>query len=260
MKSLLVLALTFASTCFAVNAQDSNPTALTKEQVKAKISAAFPRASVERIEDGPIEGFYQVVSQGEVYYASVDGKHMLFGNLISIENGIKNLTQETLAKIEAEKAPMRAADIKSLKNNDFVVFKAENEKHKVTVFTDVDCGYCRKLHKEVKELNNLGVTVQYLAFPRAGIPSDSYNKLMAVWCSDNRTAAMDNAKLNRKFDFKTCENTIQDKHMPLVRKFNLRGTPAIVTEGGDIIAGYLPPQQLLTRLESIDANKVSKVN
>lgn len=228
---------------------------MSVDELKKKLSKSIPQLPIDRLEAGPVEGLFQVISQGEIYYLTADGMHLYVGGqLLRLENGFTNLTQEGLAKLENEKSPFRAESIKNLKKADFVTFEAtQPEKHKITVFTDVDCGYCRKLHRDVPELNKMGITVQYLAYPRAGVNSASYDKLVGVWCADDQQKAMDKAKLEGVFEKKTCENSIKTKQMPLVGPFGIRGTPAIVTEGGQLMPGYLPPQRLMVELEKAKA-------
>ena len=241
-----------------LHAEAESSKELSVDALKRKLQKSIPQLPIDKLEAGPIKGLYQVVSQGEIYYLTADGMHLYVGGqLLRLDKGFTNLTQEGLAKLENEKSPFRAESIKNLKKTDFVTFEAKQpEKHKITVFTDVDCGYCRKLHRDVPELNKMGITVQYLAYPRAGANSESYNKLVGVWCSDDQKKAMDKAKLEGVFENKTCENTIQSKQMPLVGPFGIRGTPAIVTESGQLMPGYLPPQRLMVELEK--AKKAGK--
>ena len=124
-----------------------------------------------------------------------------------------------------------------------IIFQPEHSQYKVFVFTDIDCGYCRKLHSEIDQYMAEGITIQYLFFPRAGKGSESYKKAVSVWCSDDRNAALTAAKKGNKPEEKTCPNPV-DAHMKLGTEFEARGTPMIVTEKGTIYPGYLPAKQL----------------
>ncbi|MEO1575695.1 MAG: DsbC family protein, partial [Pseudomonadota bacterium] len=130
-----------------------------------------------------------------------------------------------------------------------IVFTPDNVKHSLTVFTDIDCGYCRKLHSEIEDLEQLGVEVRYLFFPRAGPGSASWDKAESVWCADDRNAALTDAKAGRPVAPKECGDASIQAQYDMGRAVGLTGTPAIVTSSGELIAGYLPAQRLVTRLE-----------
>ncbi len=130
-----------------------------------------------------------------------------------------------------------------------VVFKPKIKKYTVSIFTDIDCGYCRKLHSEIDQYLAEGITIQYLFFPRAGKGSESYDKAVSVWCADDRNAALTAAKKDQKIAPKTCANPV-DEHMQLGEDFGVKGTPMIVTDKGNIYPGYLPAKQLVEALES----------
>jgi thiol:disulfide interchange protein DsbC len=135
-----------------------------------------------------------------------------------------------------------------------IVFKPKIAKYTVTIFTDIDCGYCRKLHSEIDQYMAEGITIQYLFYPRAGKGSDSYNKAVAVWCAKDHNAALTAAKKDEKIEMKTCDNPV-DKHMQLAEDFEVKGTPMVVTEKGNIYPGYLPAKQLVEALEAEKAPK-----
>jgi len=128
-----------------------------------------------------------------------------------------------------------------------IVYKAENEKAHITVFTDVDCVYCRMLHKEVSQLNDFGVTVRYLAYPRSGIGSESYQKMVSVWCSDDPKEWLSEAKLGKKIPENKCVNPVADQ-FSLGNEVGVRGTPSIVLGDGTFVPGYLPAVELVKRL------------
>ena len=135
-----------------------------------------------------------------------------------------------------------------------IVFKPKIGKYKVSIFTDIDCGYCRKLHSEINQYMAEGITIQYLFFPRAGKGSDSYDKAVSVWCAKDRNAALTAAKNNQGVEKKTCANPI-DKHMQMAEEFGAQGTPMIVTENGNVSPGYVPAKQLAEILQAEKAGK-----
>jgi thiol:disulfide interchange protein DsbC len=223
---------------------------LSPDAMKQNLEKTLPGIVITDIEVSPYDGMYQVFYNGKLLYVSKDGKFLMTGNLLELRLGKPvNHTELSMAKMAAEAAPYRASTIASIDESDMVVFKANDEKYAITVFTDVDCGYCRKLHKEVPQLNAAGVTVRYLAFPRAGLGSSGHTKLVSVWCAEDRQLAMDNAKLKRHFIDATCDNPL-DSHYQLTREFGLTGTPALILPDGELISGYVPHEKLIKHLES----------
>lgn len=206
------------------------------------------------IRQSEVPGLVEIAADGRLLYASRDGQYLINGTLFDLQNNVENLTEKRLSQLEIELAPQRAKDIEALGEKSMIVYKAKAEKHKVTVFTDVDCGYCRKLHAQMADYNNLGITIRYAAFPRAGIPSESYDKLQSVWCAANPQQAMTEAKHDGNVPKKTCDNPIQ-KHFAMVRKLGLSGTPALILENGTVLAGYVPPTELNELLEKKTAKE-----
>ncbi|MCK5888594.1 MAG: DsbC family protein [Methylococcales bacterium] len=210
-----------------------------EEEIKKSFSKTMPSVEIGSITQSEISGLYEVTIGANILYVSGDGKYMLQGHLIDIE-GKRDLTEEKLSG-----ARKQALD--SLGADNMITFKAKNSQHKVYIFTDIDCGYCRKLHGELDQYLAEGITIQYLFYPRAGKGSDSYNKAVAVWCADDKAKALTDAKSGKKLDMKTCANPI-DKHMELGVDFEVRGTPMIVTEKGNIFPGYVPAKKLVKAL------------
>ena len=211
---------------------------------EAAIRKALGDIQPEVIEPAPIAGLYEVVVGSQVIYMSADGRYMLQGELIDVQNR-KSLT-------EPRRREAISALMDSVSENDIIIFKPKKMKHIITVFTDIDCGYCRKLHGEMDNYLAEGIEVRYMMFPRAGAGSESYKKAVAVWCSDDRNAAMTSAKNGRALDMKTCENPV-DRHMELVQQLGARGTPFIILESGDTQPGYVPAKQLARLLDQIDS-------
>ncbi len=222
---------------------------LTSQEIKELMKKRFPSLNINLINDSKLPGFYAVEADGDLIYITKDGRYFVQGTAIDMEKRI-NLNHEQTTAWNNLKSPMRKADIAALSEDDMVIFKAPNEKHVITVFTDIDCGYCRKLHRERQDYLDRGITIRYLAFPRAGLASSSAKKLEGIWCSKDRQTAMTNGKVKQKFSQATCKNPIAE-HMKLVRKFGLGGTPSIVLENGDLIGGYQPAEIMIQTLDNM---------
>ncbi|AKE52434.1 thioredoxin fold domain-containing protein [Kangiella geojedonensis] len=224
---------------------------LNKAQIKQLLQAKFPSASIQHIAPSEIDGLYSFVLQGDLYYIANNGKYLLKGQMLDISTPkVRNLSSERMAEIQKKESPMRMAEINKLDESSMVVYKAPNEQHVITIFTDVDCGFCQKLHRERQDYLDLGITLRYLAFPRAGLDSKSADKLRGIWCASDQQTAMTDAKIRNKYRNGNCKTPFKE-HMALVRKFGLNGTPGIILENGDLIGGYLPAQVLNRRLNEL---------
>ncbi len=207
-----------------------------------------PEAPIESVSDAPIEGFYEMVVNGNILYVSEDGKYLIQGMVFDIDNRV-DLT-------EARKAGIRLEVMQDAPVAERIVFPAKDKKYTVTVFTDIDCGYCRKLHEEVPEYNALGIEVEYMWYPRAGIGSDSYRKAVAVWCDKDQQGAMDQAKAGVDPGNRTCTNPIEAQYN-LGGKAGINSTPSMIFENGVLAPGYMPPDQLLQRLQQMEASNAT---
>jgi thiol:disulfide interchange protein DsbC len=218
-------------------------------RLKSQLESKFPDIGVDMVRKSAYPGLYEASMGDDVVYVSPDGKFMIFGGtMLGIEAQPINLTQISKAEFDAQRAPIRAVELAKVDKKSMLTFAAPNQKYEINVFTDIDCGYCQKLHKDVPVLNQMGITVHYLAYPRAGLNTPSHQKLVDVWCADDPKKAMTAAKNREPIPEKHCKNSIE-KHMELVRKFGLSGTPAVILNNGMLIGGYLPPQQMLATLE-----------
>ncbi|MGB5297763.1 MAG: thioredoxin fold domain-containing protein [Thiogranum sp.] len=207
---------------------------------EASIRQALGDVEPASVEPTPVAGVYEVVVGSSVVYMSADGRYMLQGELVDVQNRV-SLT-------EPRRRQVTRTVIDSVGEDKMIVFKPEKEKHVVTVFTDIDCGYCRKLHNEMDQYLNEGIKVRYMMFPRAGVGSESYKKAVAVWCAEDRNGAMTDAKNGKAVEMKSCDNPI-DQHMDLVRQLGARGTPFIVLEDGSTQPGYVPAKRLSKLLD-----------
>jgi len=245
--SMLALA---SLTTFAAEAEDAKLDAVDQaamDAVRNKIEKNLTGLPVDEIHPSPLGNWFEILSRGELYYVTRDGNHLFTGQLIEIKNGMVNLTAKSKRKHDKKLSPMRKEVVNKIADSDTIFFKAENEKHRITVFVDVTCGYCKKLHQEVPLLNSMGVTVRYLAYPRAGMSSSASRTLQSVWCSDDRKAAITEAFNSRAVAPKTCENPIADQY-GLVRSFALTGTPNIIFDNGDLWPGYLKATEIVSEL------------
>jgi len=247
-KSMKVLFAALALVVMPVMA--TNLVESPEVRIKKRIETQFPDFKVDIVRPSPVRNIYEVAMGDEVVYVSADGNHLIFGGTlldIAKEKPV-NLTQNTKQELDALRAPMRKAALDKVNESSMVTFKAPNQKYEISVFTDIDCGYCRKLHSEISQINALGITVHYLAFPRAGLDSPSYDKLVNVWCADDPKKAMTAAKSQQIIANKNCKNPIRD-HFELVRDFGLNGTPAIILPDGTLLPGYMPPERLLEQIK-----------
>jgi thiol:disulfide interchange protein DsbC len=205
-------------------------------------------SKVEDLKPSPIPGIYEFMQGADVSYLTADGKFFLDGNLYDMESR-ENLT-------EVLRARARLAMIRAVPESQMVIFGPKNPLYTITVFTDVDCAYCRKLHSEIAELNRLGVRVRYMFFPRTGPNTDSWKKAEVVWCSPDRNEALTRAKTGAQLDMrKTCDATPIAREYALGQSIGVRGTPAIVTESGDYISGYMPPRELVQQIKALQVAK-----
>lgn len=209
-----------------------------------RYKAVFKSAPDEIIESS-IPNVYQLRKGTRVIYLSADGKYFLKGDMIDADTR-ENLTE--VAKRSVRKEMLFSQDNKPIE------FKAKDEKHVLTVFTDIDCPYCVKLHREVPALNEKGITIKYLMFPRAGIGSASYKKTVSVWCADDNRQALTDAKDRKTVDTRTCENPVSAQYF-LGQKVGVTGTPALITSSGRLIPGYMPAEKLLAMLTSETAKQ-----
>ncbi|MEI6858624.1 MAG: bifunctional protein-disulfide isomerase/oxidoreductase DsbC [Shewanella sp.] len=243
MKFTRIFSLTLAVllTPFAMAVSNTTSDTITNSaELKQKLSDALS-VKVHSLNQSPIPGLYEALTDRGVLYISKDGSKLLHGSLYDLDNGMKNLT-------EAAMAGPRIEMMKPLEDK-MLVYKAKNEKHVVTIFTDISCGYCRKLHGQMAEYNDLGITIRYLAFPRRGIPSANADEMEAVWCADDPLEAMTQAKEGNSIKSKQCDAKIAEQYQ-LGQSFGINGTPAMILEDGSMIPGYQQPKDLLRALEN----------
>ncbi len=229
---LLLLSLMLASAVYAQTAE---------QQIREQLVRLQPDVVVEEVARVADSGLYQVqLAGGEFLYVDETATFILHGQLYQVAEGSAvNLTGQARQKVVA-------AQMQGLDKQDMVVFPAAKTRASITVFTDVDCGYCQKLHAEVDQLNQAGIEVRYLAWPRQGLSGTTYDTMVSIWCADDRVQAMSRAKRRKSVAAATCRNPVDRQHA-LGQQIGIRGTPAIVLENGELIPGYMPAAQLAAR-------------
>ncbi len=231
-------------TPMAANPAASAPATPAEAVVRKAMNSLAAGVKIDSVRPAPIAGFMEVDADGETLYISNDGKYAVSGNIIEVASK-RNLT-------EAARAVVRKALFKDISASQMIVFAPSHPKYTVTVFTDVDCGYCRKLHSQIADYNKEGIAVDYLFFPRTGIGSESYNKAVSVWCAADRRQALTDAKNGQPVPKADCKN-------PVAMEYNLGlhagvdGTPAIYAADGTQIGGYLSPAQMRAKLDELAA-------
>lgn len=201
-----------------------------------------PGLSVDRVSAAPIPGFRELIVSGQVLYISDDGRYLIQGSLFDIE-ARADLSQAGLAEVRREL-------VSAVPASERILFAPENPDYTVTVFTDVGCGFCRRLHQEIDEYNRLGIAIEYLAYPRGGPGSDDFRTMEAVWCSSDRKQAMNTAKAGEPVRAQPCANPVA-AHYELGGRVGLTGTPLIITESGASMPGYMPPAALRETLDQL---------
>ena len=213
--------------------------------ISSKINAVLPDGmSVQSIKESQIENLF-IVDIGDLQpiYASKNGEFFFYGELYAVNgNTLQNTTKDEI------NLKRKSILDEVLSKDDFISFKSENEKYRVTIFTDVDCGYCRKFHNEIKDFNDLGITVNYVAFPRSGLDSISYNKIVTAWCSKDPKNTLTKMKQGIDVQLSLCQDHPVETHFLLGQKIGITGTPAIIKSNGELLPGYPPPEELLNRL------------
>jgi len=241
---LLLSGLFAFSTAHAESAKPDMP-AITKA-ITQQLTELDPNIPITGVEPSQISGLYQVnLDGGHVLYTSHDGKYIVRGDMLEIRGKeVVNLSQELRSKANAEK-------LKALSTDDMIVFKPKGKtKGVLYAFTDVDCGYCRKLHQEIPELSDLGIELRYIALPRGGEASPAYHKMLNAWCSTDKQQAISDLKTGKTIanipegpQKQACKAVI-DQQLKLAQDMGITATPTLVMENGDIIPGYRPAKEL----------------
>jgi len=230
--SLLFLMIFSLLTTITVSAEPGDV-----EKLKQALAKSMPGVKPTKISETPVSGLFEVVVGSQVVYMSVDARYMIEGDLYDLK------TKENVS--EASKSVIRKAAIDELGSANMLVYKPETVKNTITVVTDIDCPYCRRLHSEIPDYMKNDVEVRYVFMPLKG--AADMKKTVSVWCADNRQAALNIAKAGGDVEEKTCENPIKE-HLQLAHDLGVRGTPAIVLENGEMLPGYVPVDKLIAQI------------
>lgn len=242
-KLCCILPLLLALPLQAANADDG------MDVVEAKLRTLAPSATTIAISETPVSGLLQAQINSDIVYISSDGQYLMQGTLFDIDARI-NLTDQAQSDV-------RRVLLEELDDPRGIKFSPDGEPvHSLLVFTDIDCGYCRKLHEEMAEYAEKGIEINYMAYPRAGIGSDSYNKFVSVWCADDQQAALTSAKAGLNPEPKQCDNPVMEQ-FELGQQLGVTGTPALITSDGTLIPGYMQPEMLRARLDILAGQSVA---
>lgn len=205
------------------------------DALQKQLAKTLPGVTIDHLQPVADTGLYEGVINGEILYFSADGQYVLQGELVSLESRT-NLTEQ-------RRVSLRKSILSGLNERDMIIFEPEETKHTLTVFTDIDCVYCRKMHSEIDQYQDLGIRIRYMSYPRGGIGSEAYNHAVTVWCADDRQDAMTRAKAGEELAAKTCDNPVKAE-FEIGQKMGVQGTPALFLESGQMLPGYVPPERL----------------
>lgn len=234
MKLLFLLGLMCSLFFSPVFASEEN-TGTELDMAYENIKKVFPELPRDAVSLSPVAGLYQIKVPPKLIYISADARYVVQGDLINT----KTFQNETTPLRDE----LRNVAINSVGEKNMIVYGDKKLPYTVTVFTDIDCGYCRKLHSQIEGYNKQGIRVRYMAYPRAGFGSESFAKAESVWCAEDRNKALTDAKNGTALKVAKCDNPVGQEYK-LGQMLGVQGTPAIVTETGEVIPGYVPPQQL----------------
>jgi thiol:disulfide interchange protein DsbC len=213
-----------------------------KPDPRAEIVKKIDGLKLEDVRMTPVNGLYEITRGSEISYTTSDGRYVILGDMVDIDSD-QNLS-------ENRRRTIRQRLIETVPESEMLVFGPKNPKYTITVFTDIDCGYCRRLHSQIAEYNRLGIRVRYLFYPRSGPDSDSWHKAEAVWCASNRNDSLTRAKNGEDIKSPRCPTDIVKRDWELGHKLGVEGTPAIFLASGEMLPGYAPPTALLQYLKT----------
>ncbi|WP_090202565.1 DsbC family protein [Ectothiorhodospira magna] len=240
-RHVLILILTALLAAPAVAAADAQ----VLQHLKERVSILVPSVEPDSIRETPIKGLYEVRYGAQLFYISRDGDYVVDGELVELDSR-RSLT--AVARSEGRREMLAGMDQAGM-----VVYPPKGDtQHVITIFTDVDCPYCRRLHEEVPALNAQGVEVRYLMFPRTGEGSATFRKMVSIWCADDRASAMNQVKQGQSIETKTCETPVRD-HVIMGQMMGINGTPAILLDSGDLVPGYRTADDLMEMIGHVKA-------
>ena len=206
------------------------------QAVRDTVAEHFAEIDAEEVFESPIPGWYTIRKGAIIAYISADGRFLLQGDMIDLETNA-NLTEQS-------RNGARVKMMSAVSNEDLIVFTPEHVEHTVSIFTDIDCTFCRRLHSQIDDYMAQGIEIRYFLYPRNGPTSPSWAKAENVWCANDRNEALTLAKQDQEYPTRTCDASIVSTHYLIGQDVGLRGTPAIILDDGTLFSGYLPPDQL----------------
>ena len=235
MKYLLTILFLMLVSC-----SQHEATSYTTKDAAERFVKSYPDLKIDSIEKIN-NSFFEILIGEQIFYLTSDLNYLLAGNIIDLGSGI-NLTQQ---KIEN----FRLSALKTLDKKDTIIYQPKKIDHIITVFTDVSCPYCKKLHSEIPDLLNNNIEVRYVLFPRNGIDDDAYVDMASLWCSEDKKDLLETAFEGDFIKEEKCENPLA-KNLELAYSLRVNGTPMIFTESGKVIPGYVPYKQILNTLNN----------
>lgn len=215
-----------------------------EDRIRSVLSQEVPKLQVRDVEETEMEGIFEVRTAQETLYMTGDARHAFLGTMLRFddEEGVVNVTEEGRS-VERREA------LESVDEEDMIVFSPDSDvKATLYVFTDINCGYCRKLHRNMDTMNDMGIQVNYLAFPRGGPGTEGHRKAVNAWCADNPRKAMTRAKQGESIPDRECDHPVDDQFQ-LGQALGVSGTPALILEGGRFVRGFKPPEALARILD-----------
>jgi thiol:disulfide interchange protein DsbC len=225
----------------------SVPATFDAAELKSKLTSMLG-LEIEGVKPSAMPGLVELITNQGLFYASADGKFFIQGKLYGLGAKVTNYSEESLAQVRIEGMDKFSEAM--------IVYPAKNEKHVVTVFTDITCGYCRKMHEQMDDYNDKGITVRYLAYPRSGVKdrsgqySQGFKDLRSIWCHEDPQSALTKAKMGSNVAQRICDKPIEDE-FDFGRQVGVSGTPAVILENGMMLPGYQAPEALITILEQV---------
>lgn len=237
--ALIMLSIISGVTGFISTSQ----AAATPKSVTTALQQIIPGIEPDKVIESPIAGLYEARYGTNILYLTSDGRYLIQGDLFDTS------TQTNLSEIK--RAAVRITSINSIDSASLIIFKPEKTRHVVTIFTDIDCGYCRKMHREMADYLQQGIEIRYAAYPRSGANTESYYKAVTAWCADDRQQALTKAKAGQDLPTIKCPSHPVDQHMKIANDLGITGTPTLVLADGSILPGYVPAARLRQYLDSL---------
>ena len=230
-----LLSAAMISSVWVPSAVQAAETLSAEQKIQSALQLTLPNLKVDTVKPSALPGLYEVTFGANIVYVDQSARYLLNGDLFDLQE------QQSVTATRAE--ALRAGLLNQVDEQGMIIYAGKDPQHTVTVFTDISCGYCRKLHSEIEDYLAAGIRVRYLAYPRAGSGSAAAKTAESVWCADDPNQAMTTAKQGGEVAERTCDNPI-DEHFALGQQFGISGTPALVLSNGKILPGYVPADKL----------------